>query len=69
MQNGKTPGLAMPNPEAHEAVIREAYDTAGLQLSETAMVRGPRNRHKNRGILSRLVLLPNVLMRECILER
>lgn len=36
--DGKTFGLAMPNSEAHEAVIREAYHAAGLRLSETAMV-------------------------------
>ena len=36
--DGKTNGMAMPNSEAHQAVIRQAYDNAGLDLSETAMV-------------------------------
>ena len=36
--DGKTNGMAMPNIEAHQAVIRQAYDNAGLDMSETAMV-------------------------------
>jgi acyl transferase domain-containing protein len=36
--DGKTPGLAMPNPKAHEAVIRQTYAAAGLDFSQTAMV-------------------------------
>jgi acyl transferase domain-containing protein len=36
--DGKTAGIAMPNPEAHEAVIRQAYAAAGLNFSQTAMV-------------------------------
>ena len=36
--DGKTNGMAMPNSEAHQAVIRQAYDNAGLDLSETAML-------------------------------
>lgn len=36
--DGKTPGLAVPSPDAHEAVIRQAYHNAGLTLSETTMV-------------------------------
>ena len=36
--DGRTNGLAMPNPEAHRAVIRQAYDAVGLDPRETAMV-------------------------------
>ena len=36
--DGRTNGMALPNPEAHEIVIRQAYDSAGLDMSETAMV-------------------------------
>ncbi|PLB45036.1 putative polyketide synthase [Aspergillus steynii IBT 23096] len=36
--DGKTNGLALPNPEAHDAVIRQAYKAAGLGLSDTAIV-------------------------------
>ncbi|ROW06904.1 hypothetical protein VMCG_04176 [Cytospora schulzeri] len=36
--DGKTPGLAVPSPDAHEAVIRQAYNKAGLSLLETTMV-------------------------------
>ncbi len=36
--DGRTNGMAIPNPEAHKAVIRQAYSAAGLDLSETAMV-------------------------------
>lgn len=36
--DGRTNGMAMPNSEAHQAVMRQAYDNAGLALSETAMV-------------------------------
>ena len=31
-------GMANPNPDAHEAVIRKAYASAGLDFSQTAMV-------------------------------
>ena len=36
--DGKTNGISMPNGEAHEALIRQAYDAIGLDLSATAMV-------------------------------
>ncbi|KAK1141874.1 Mycolipanoate synthase [Aspergillus melleus] len=36
--DGKTNGLALPNPDSHDAVIRQAYKAAGLGLSDTAMV-------------------------------
>ena len=36
--DGKTSGLALPNPAQHEAAIRQAYKSAGLSLSQTAMV-------------------------------
>jgi acyl transferase domain-containing protein len=37
--DGKTTGMSMPNPEAHEAMIRRAYDVAGIQdFSQTAFV-------------------------------
>ena len=36
--DGRTNGMVMPNIEAHKAVIRRAYDTAGLDPLETAMV-------------------------------
>lgn len=37
--DGKTPGLSYPNSEAHEAVIRRAYEVAGINdFSQTAMV-------------------------------
>lgn len=36
--DGKTPGIAFPNPEAQEALIRQAYKMAGLDLSQTALV-------------------------------
>ena len=37
--DGKTPGLSYPNPESHEAVIRRAYEVAGIKdFSQTAMV-------------------------------
>lgn len=36
--DGRTNGMAMPNPEAHKAVICQAYSSAGLEMSETAMV-------------------------------
>jgi acyl transferase domain-containing protein len=36
--DGKTPGIAMPNPKAHEALIRQTYKAVGLDLSQTAMV-------------------------------
>ncbi|KAL4894558.1 hypothetical protein BDV59DRAFT_207137 [Aspergillus ambiguus] len=31
-------GMANPNPDAHEALIREAYASVGLDMSQTAMV-------------------------------
>lgn len=37
--DGKTPGMSNPSSEAHEALIRKAYEAAGLKdYSETAMV-------------------------------
>ena len=36
--DGRTNGMLLPNPEAHKAVIRQAYRSAGLNMSETAMV-------------------------------
>ncbi|KAF7176880.1 hypothetical protein CNMCM7691_004164 [Aspergillus felis] len=36
--DGKTPGIANPNPDAHEAAIRKAYKAAGLDFRQTAMV-------------------------------
>ncbi|KAK8017706.1 hypothetical protein PG993_014032 [Apiospora rasikravindrae] len=36
--DGRTSGLAMPSPDAHEALIRHTYRTAGLDFAETAMV-------------------------------
>ncbi|KAI3392455.1 hypothetical protein diail_5699 [Diaporthe ilicicola] len=36
--DGKTPGLAVPSTDAHEAVMRQAYHNAGLALSETTLV-------------------------------
>jgi acyl transferase domain-containing protein len=36
--DGKTPGIATPSSEAHEALIRRAYEIAGLDFSQTAMV-------------------------------
>jgi acyl transferase domain-containing protein len=36
--DGRTNGMAVPNGKAHEALIRQAYSAAGLELSETAMV-------------------------------
>ena len=36
--DGKTNGISLPNPNAHKAVIRKAYDLANLDLSKTAMV-------------------------------
>jgi acyl transferase domain-containing protein len=38
LRDGKTNGLSVPNADAHQAVIRQAYASAGLDLSETAMV-------------------------------
>lgn len=31
-------GMANPNPDAHEAIIKRAYAAAGLDMSQTAMV-------------------------------
>lgn len=36
--DGKTNGISMPNGHAHEALIRQAYDAIGLDMSGTAMV-------------------------------
>jgi acyl transferase domain-containing protein/SAM-dependent methyltransferase len=37
--DGKTPGMSTPSAEAHEAMIRRAYDVAGISdLSQTAFV-------------------------------
>ncbi|KAI0123372.1 putative polyketide synthase [Xylariales sp. AK1849] len=36
--DGRTSGIAMPSPDAHEALIRQTYNAAGLDFSETAMV-------------------------------
>jgi acyl transferase domain-containing protein len=38
--DGKTPGISNPSSEAHEALIRKAYEVAGLKdYGETAMVK------------------------------
>lgn len=34
-QDGKTPGIVQPNSEAQAALIRETYDKAGLNYSDT----------------------------------
>lgn len=36
--DGKTAGISMPNSDAHEALIRQAYKGAGLEMDETAVV-------------------------------
>lgn len=36
--DGRTPGISMPNPDAHEALIRYCYKAAGIDLCDTAMV-------------------------------
>ena len=36
--DGRSRGLTVPNPIAHEALIRQAYQNAGLDFGETAMV-------------------------------
>ena len=37
--DGKTAGMSMPSPEAHEAMIRRAYHVAGIRdFSQTAFV-------------------------------
>jgi acyl transferase domain-containing protein len=36
--DGRSRGVMVPNPEAHEALIREAYQNAGLDFGETAMI-------------------------------
>jgi acyl transferase domain-containing protein len=37
--DGKTPGISMPSTEAHESLMRKAYEVAGLQdVSKTAFV-------------------------------
>ena len=35
-QDGKTPGITLPSVSAQEALIRTAYQTAGLDMSKTA---------------------------------
>lgn len=37
-QDGKTPGLSLPNPEAQEALIRKVYASAGLDPNDTGYV-------------------------------
>lgn len=34
-QDGRTPGISQPNPEAQEAMIRRTYDVANLDLGAT----------------------------------
>lgn len=36
--DGRSHGLTVPNPVAHEALIRQAYRNAGLEFADTAMV-------------------------------
>ena len=36
--NGRTPGISLPSGELQEAVIRKAYDDAGLDFSGTDYV-------------------------------
>lgn len=36
--DGKTPGMAIPNADAHESAVRQAYASAGLDFAKTAMV-------------------------------
>lgn len=36
--DGKTSGIALPNPDSHVAMMRHAHDIAGLECSETAFV-------------------------------
>ena len=36
--DGRSRGLTVPNPVAHEALIRQAYQNAGLDFSQPAMV-------------------------------
>lgn len=36
--DGKTNGITMPDGEAHEALIRQAYGAIGLDMAGTAMV-------------------------------
>lgn len=36
--DGASRGLLMPSPVAHEALIRQAYQNAGLKFEETAMI-------------------------------
>ena len=37
-QDGKTPGITMPNGDSQEALIRSVYGTAGIFASDTAYV-------------------------------
>lgn len=37
-QDGRTPGISMPNAEAQEELIRTAYHKAGVDASETRYV-------------------------------
>ena len=36
--DGKTSGIALPNPDSHVAMMRHAHDIAGLKYSQTAFV-------------------------------
>jgi acyl transferase domain-containing protein len=37
--DGKTPGISMPSPEAHESMIRRAYEVAGIEdFTQTGFV-------------------------------
>jgi acyl transferase domain-containing protein len=35
-QDGRTPGITMPSPQAHADLIRSTYAGAGLSLSQTS---------------------------------
>ena len=37
-QDGRTKGLSLPNPEAQEALIKEVYDAANLDVHDTGYV-------------------------------
>jgi acyl transferase domain-containing protein len=37
-QDGKTPGISLPNPEAQEALIKQVYASAGLDVLETGYI-------------------------------
>jgi acyl transferase domain-containing protein len=36
--DGRSQGITMPEGEAHERLIRQTYDSIGLDMSGTAMV-------------------------------